>query len=393
MPSKPFSTLASASPVIGLDARTLTRQPLRGIGVSTARLYARLTALRPDWRFIAFHQTPRPPAGERLEAENLGWQRIDVPGDRLDAWTQLRLPWQALREKVDLLHCPANWCPIWQPVPMLVTVHDLIPLTSSQRADREPVIRFRLALEAAKRASGILTPSSYVAGEIERRLPIVKGHVTVVPWGADAVRGVDPDPEHVRLEPAGIGQRFVLHLAAPDLRKNTRRVIEAWSLLPSSVRSEVALVLVGMRGSFRDEMLGLTRRLGVETSVRFLEPVERARLESLMREAEVLAYPSLSEGFGLPVIEAFARETAVLSSDVTSIPEVAGDAAELVDPRNTMAIRNGLERLLTQPHRRRFLVNAGRERVKAFRWDDAAIKLAGVIEHTLGMDHGLRMAA
>lgn len=381
------------SPVIGLDARTLSRGSLRGIGASTARLYKRLSEQKPNWRFVAYHQTPLPQRGERLNAPNITWKRIDVPGDRLDAWTQLRLPWQVLQDKVDLLHCPANWGPLWQPVPTIQTLHDLIPLKEAQRPVGEPVVRFRLALQAARRAQRIICPSRYVAEQLESQIPSLSGQIRAIPWGGDHVKGVDPEPSSMAMTPAGIGQRFVLHMAAEDPRKNTRRVLEAWSLLPPDIRSKVALVLVGARGELRRELLASAVRLGIEPSVRLLEPVDRVRLESLIRGADVLAYPSLSEGFGLPIVEAFTRETAVLTSNVTSMPEVAGEAAELVDPRNTMAIRNGLERLLTQPQRRRFLINAGRERVAGMLWSGTAARMASVIEEVLGIGHGLSVAA
>ncbi|QDU71795.1 glycosyltransferase family 4 protein [Mucisphaera calidilacus] len=381
------------TPVIGLDARTLSRASLRGIGVSTARLYKRLSEQRPNWRFVFYHQTALPLSDERLEGANITWKRIDVPGDRLDAWTQLRLPWQVLRDKVDLLHCPANWCPLWQPVPTIQTIHDLIPLTSQERPDGEPVVRFRLALQAARKARRVVCPSSYVAEQVAGRVPELGDRVSVIGWGGDRVAGIDPDLSQADLAPAGIGQRFALHMAAADPRKNTRRVLEAWSLLPPAVRSEFTLVLVGATGEFRRSLVRLIDRLGILKSVRLLEPVERLRLESLMRSAEVLVYPSVSEGFGLPIVEAFTRETAVLTSKVTSMPEVAGEAAELVDPRNTMAIRNGLERILTQPQYQRYLVNAGLERVAGMRWDGAAERMACVIEDVLGLGRSLSLAA
>ncbi|WP_428386369.1 glycosyltransferase family 4 protein [Mucisphaera sp.] len=385
MPSTTSPSRHKPKPVIGFDARNLTRASLRGIGVSTARLYARLAHLRPDWRFIAYHQLPRAEGPERLEAPNIEWKRIDVPGDRVDAWTQIRLPWQALRDKIDLLHMPANWCPIWQPVPTAVTLHDAIPLENRDRNDRQQRTRFQLALKAAAKAAAILTPSVYVASVLQQKLPTAAKRIHVIHWGADPVPGIDPEHTTLRIEPTGINQPFVLHFAAQDPRKNTRRLLDAWSLLPPDIRSTWKLVLVGANGSLHNDLTRAVNRLGVTASVTLLEPQDRPRLEALIREAGLLAYPSLSEGFGLPITEAFTRGTPVLTSNRTSMPEIAGNAAELVDPRNTMAIRNGLETLLTNPDRRHQLAEAGKQRAQHFRWDDAALRLAAVFENRLAL--------
>jgi alpha-1,3-rhamnosyl/mannosyltransferase len=160
----------------------------------------------------------------------------------------------------------------------------------------------------------------------------------------------------------------VLAVGTLEPRKNLPRLIAAWTRLPEELRSAHALALVGPRGWDDEEVLAAARAAGV----RLLGRVGDAQLHALYANATAFAYPSLYEGFGLPVLEAMAAGAPVLTSLSSSLPEVAGDAALLVDPRDTAAIAAGLERLLRDAGLRERLRVAGRARAAAFSWERTA---------------------
>lgn len=366
---------------IGLDARTLFSLQRRGIGKSLLRLYQRLAETRPGWQVVAYHRNPAYRPGD-LPANFLS-RHIEIPGDRYDAWTQLRLPAAAMLDRVDVLHCPANACPRWMPVPTVVTVHDLIPLDLPEGRPTEELARFEQAVASACRhAAAVLTPSKYT----RRRL--IDGHGLrpkrgiVIPWGVtvddQGVRDIS-DAGRV-LERYGVGGRYLLHMGAAEPRKNTRGVIEAWAMVRAGYRANWKLVVVGLDEQTRAELDRLCEVLGIKEHTLLHGFASEEDLPVLLSGASALVYPSLSEGFGLPVLEAFASATAVLTSDATSLPEIAGNAAEIVPPGSATALASAMTRLMKDPIRRGELVSRGVRRLAKYRWADTGDRFAAVME-------------
>lgn len=366
---------------IALDARTIYAPQRRGIGKSLLELYRHLPKVRPDWRVIAYHRCDGP-VGALLPEPYVQPRMIEMPGDRFHAWDRFRLPFACRRDGVDVLHCPANHCPNWMPIPTVVTIHDLIPLDLPQGQPVKPAQRFdRSVRTACRKASAITCPSDYTRGRLIDDMNADPARVFVTPW-ADFGR---PDPvdlagrikifEKYRVEPP-----FVLHFGAAEPRKNTRRVIEAWAGLRKPIKSRARLLIVGLDAKAQAELTTCTARLGIESSVALHGFADEADIPALLRMADVLVYPSLSEGFGLPILEAFAAGTAVITSDRTSLPEVAGDAALIVDPEDFNTITKAMNKLLTDSVYRRELVRRGLTQLKQFTWHRAAEAFAQAVE-------------
>jgi alpha-1,3-rhamnosyl/mannosyltransferase len=180
------------------------------------------------------------------------------------------------------------------------------------------------------------------------------------------------------------GERYVFGFGAADPRKNTARLIEAFAGLPAGVRAEFRLLLVGVQGPALAEFRTLAEAHGAADRVVVHGFADEADVPALLSGAAVLAFPSRSEGFGLPLLDAFVCRAAVLAGDRTSLPEVAGDAAVLVNPDDTEAIRTGLRRLLEDEALRSELVARGAERVKGYTWERVADAAAGVFEAAAG---------
>lgn len=378
---------------IGLDARTLFDSPRRGIGKSLLGLYRALAEVRPDWRVIAYHREPF--NGETpLSDTFLRPRRVDLRGERFDSWIKFRLPMSAWTDRVDLLHCPANQCPWWMPMPTVVTVHDLIPLDHPQGIKPAQVARFRASAEyACQKADAITCPSHYTRNRLIEQMGADGWRVRVTPWAVDQPQPVYHGIERRLRLNYDLPGPFVLHFGAREPRKNTRRVIEAWALLPRHVRRTHRLLIVGLDDTAHTEFTKASQTLGLEGQVRLLSYIDDADAQALMSLAQLLVYPSFSEGFGLPILEAFAAGTAVVTGNATAIPEVAGRAALQVDPVDTVAIATAMRRLLLDHVLRREYVAAGKREILDRRWHDTAETFATTLETVLGQTTPARLAA
>jgi glycosyltransferase involved in cell wall biosynthesis len=371
--------------IIALDARTAYAPARRGIGKSLIDLYRGVAAMRPEWRFVMFRQVDGPDdpfAG----LANVEHRRIDIPGDRFGLWQQVRLPLAARKAGATLLHCPANTAPRWPLVPMVVTIHDLIPL-EPEFMTRESQKWGRNVAAAARKARRIMTPSEYSKRQIIKIFGIEADKILVNPWAPDAAcrRVTDAaELERVRRQYGlTLDRPYVFGFGAPDPRKNTRRILRAWARLPERLRAAHALLLVGMTEPALAEFRKDVKDLGLEGSCILCGFAAEQDIPALLSGAAALCYPSLSEGFGLPVLDAFACQTAVLTSNVTSLPEVAGDAAILVDPYREDSITRGMEEILADEATRRELVRRGCQRLSLFGWETCVERACRTFEEAV----------
>ncbi len=386
---------------IGLDARSIFMPRPRGTGRNLLDAYRLIPSTRPGWHFTLYHQ--RNVACEALRGlPNVRTRRIDIPGDRFDLWFQVRLPAAAWRDGVDLLHLPANAAPLRSPVPIVVTVHDLVPLTDAGGCDEAQRRTFRRGIQRAVRgAAHIISPSNATRDELCAAFAVEPEQVTVIPWAPDRgitdavgeAAGMQPAPargelrsriERVRSD-YGLDGDWLLNFSGSSPRKNAHGLLDAYARLSPTVRSAVQLVLVGCEpASFRAELEERARRLGIRGKCRLLGFVPHEDLLGLLCGARGLLMPSLCEGFGLPILDALACGTPVLTSNLSSMPEVAGQAAVYCDPRSPASIAEGIVRLLDPAHTER-LKQAGYERLREFTWERTARLMCEVYEHCVSL--------
>jgi glycosyltransferase involved in cell wall biosynthesis len=383
---------------VGLDARTLFMPRPRGTGRNLLDAYQLIPSLRPDWEFVLYHQRPPPrtadcrsSSGSALAAllsrPNVRARRVDIPGDRFDLCLQLRLPTAAWRDRLDLLHLPANAAPARCKTPFVVTVHDLIPLTLAGEQSEARRRAFRRGVERAVRgAAHLISPSRATRDELHRTFSVPLDRVTVIPWAPDQgiTRALHSGEIAAQIERVrawhGLNRPWLLNFSGSSPRKNAAGLIDAFARLSPDVRRDVALVLLGCEpAAVRAELEARSEGLGVRESCRFLRFVPHEDLPGLLCGARGLVMPSLGEGFGLPILDAFACGTPVLTSNLSSMPEVAGDAAIYCDPRHSASIAEGIVRLLDQPTAER-LRHAGRRRLQHFSWEQTAQRMCEVYE-------------
>jgi glycosyltransferase involved in cell wall biosynthesis len=297
------------------------------------------------------------------------WQPLDasfewVPVRGPDPLWHARVSAAASRECDVFLSTNSYLTAIMVRVPSVTIVHDLMALDPGTQPNRRSAIVERLTLRAAVRESERLwCTTQSTAAQLLARYPHARNKIGVVPLAVSPRLSSGFVDGGSGLPNSG----FVLAVGTLEPRKNLPRLVEAYASLPSALREAHPLVVVGARGWRTAATLESLRSLGEQC--RMLDHVSDEELAELYRRCAVFCYPSLGEGFGLPVLEAMAAGAPVVTSNVSSLPEVGGDAVEYVDPRSAQSIATGLARLLESPERRAELASRGRARAAGFSWD------------------------
>lgn len=368
---------------IAVDARSVFQDSsVRGIGKSLVGLYGALAAARPHWRFDLYYQDsagrPNPFAGR----PNVAPLRVSGPGDRFAAWLHFWLPLAAWRSGAAVLHCHGNTAPRFSRTPLVTTLHDLTHLAYPPADPNLPkwVANVRRAVRSSRR---VFTPSEDARADIVGRLGVPAEKVEVTRWGPTGELTKTADAARVRAvrDEYAVPGPFLLHFGMTIPRKNTGRVIDAWGRLTAAERRMAKLLVVGVESAagvatFRARAAAA----GVSDSCAIHGYIPEADVAPLMTAAAGLVYVPLAEGFGMPVLDAFACETPLLAGDRSSLPEVAGGAAVSVAPDDPAALAAGMARLLTDPALADRLRVAGRERLKLFTWERCAEQVARTFE-------------
>ena len=262
-------------------------------------------------------------------------------------------------------------------IPAVVAVMDLLAFDRETQPDLSVAIIERLTLRPGmRRARAVWCISEATARALIDRIPSVRSKVAVIPLAASTELGeVHPERHTARPLP---DPGFVLAVGTLEPRKNLPRLVKAYTSLPRQLQDQHPLVVVGAKGWRTDPTLGALRSLGGRCLM--LGHVSDLELAELYRRCAVFCYPSLGEGFGLPVLEAMAAGAAVLTSNVTSLPEVGGSAVEYTDPRAVSSIGAALRHLLESPARRAELGAAGQARAEQFSWSETAARVLGLLE-------------
>jgi glycosyltransferase involved in cell wall biosynthesis len=287
----------------------------------------------------------------------------------------LSLPIKLKRLGAELLHSPHYVRPLLCTIPTVVTIHDCIHLLFPQYLPNRMAFRYaRFVMGSAIRNSAIVfTVSEASRADILRFYPATDpAKVHVVPNAIDAQLLEDPgEAERARVrERYQIRGRFVMFAGNVKPHKNLERLIRAFALVRGQEGNEdLRLVLIGDDVSRYASLRRTADEAGVRQDVRFFGFVPHETLAALYRMATVFAFPSLYEGFGLPPLEAMACGTPVVTSRISSLPEVVGDGALLVDPYSEQEIAHAIARLLDDEDLRRRLVERGLERAASFSWE------------------------
>jgi glycosyltransferase involved in cell wall biosynthesis len=287
-------------------------------------------------------------------------------------WTHLILPFKS----GDILFCPANIAPIFMPKSkkLVVTIHDIAFLTYPKSFSTFFRVYYKFIVPInIKRADKIITVSKSSKYEIEKYYPNAKEKVEVIHLGAD--------PLFKRLETQK--KKQILYVGSMNERKNFSSVLKAYAMLDSS---DYVLLMVGNFSSnfaLDDATKKLIESAKLNSNIEFKSDVSNDELVKIYNESMLFVFPSFYEGFGLPVLEAMACGTPVVCSDVTSLPEVGGDAVVYCNPNSIKDIKNKIETVLNDEKLQHEMIEKGLQRAKKFSWEKAAQEHLRVFEEVL----------
>ncbi len=318
--------------------------------------------LMPDGRI----QFPRRP--------NIRYRLVRFPFFRRRFWEQAA---PLLAGPHDLLHFPYDSCVAWKRGRFVATIHDAKPFLFPELRPKQNLsakIERLVVGDPRAKLDHVVTISDSSRRDLIRHLGMAEHRITAVPLGIDSARFRPAQPAG-----PGVGRPYVMSLAGADPTKNIAALVRAFATVPERVRRLYDLVLVG-DVSKRPDVREAIERERIASQTRLIGVVSDEELIGWYQGASVFVFPSLYEGFGLPVLEAMACGIPVLCSNSSSLPEVAGDAAILIDPRNVEQLSNELTRMLDDAPLRRALSERGRTRALTFSWDRTATETVAVYE-------------
>lgn len=313
-----------------------------------------------EWEFTVLTTT----AHEGRRSDRFAW--VDVPLGNFLTRNFLTIPKILKTAKADLYH-GVYWTRFFSmPVPVVLMVHDLSFVSFPAGFHRhEQLVYANLVRACARRADHLLTVSNFSRGELVEKWDIPPEKITVTYDGLDAC--FQEAPEAVSGE-----KPYILYVGNLHPRKNIVRLLEAFQLFKEESKLPHRLRIVGQAAWMAGDVFRCARESGIAREIDFTGYVSLEELVRLYQRAAVVVYPSLYEGFGLPVLEAMACGCPVVCSNTTSIPEVAGDACLLIDPTSASDIAKGLRKVLENPGLAADMKRKGLEQSRRFTWNDCA---------------------
>ncbi len=371
---------------IAVNTRLLLPGKMEGIGWFAYETLRRITRGNPGHEFLFLFD--RPWSDEFVFSDNVTPMQVKPPARHpflWYTWFEYSLPGVMKRWEADLFLSPDGYISLSSGVPSVAVIHDI---NFMHRPEFHPFLtreyyrRYfpRFASEAAR----IVTVSDYSKNDIIKTFGISPGKVDVVYNGAgDAFYPLNGEDKEVVINEITGGCDYFLFIGSFHRRKNITGLLQAYDLFRKINGNDIKLVLAGEKMYGYPEMRRTISQMSFGNDIIFAGYKEPSRLRMLYGAALGLVYVPLFEGFGIPLLEAMNCDTPVIASNRTSVPEVAGDAAHLVDPENARSVAEGMERLATDGNYRQILVERGRKRRKLFSWDRTAQLLWESVEKAM----------
>ena len=363
-----------------LDARTATDH-FPGIGRYVVNLAKALKRIAPDLPLSLFHEPSA--KGGRLALPNLPLNPCSVsPFSIRQQWI---LPRQLREKQATLYHSPYYLMPYRPGIPTVVTFYDMIPLVHPKFFSPSQRLLFRgTHLLASRAATCIIAVSEATRADLIRHIRVPREKIVVIPLGVDGHFHPRGREEIIQVRRKyGLPENYLLYVGTNKPHKNLERLVDAIRRMETTLPSHVKLVIAGPWDRRYDGAKKVANAAGLKDRVQFVGRIDEADLPALYSCALLFVFPSLREGFGLPVLEAMACGTPVVCSNGSALSEVAGEAAYLINPEDTHHLADGIDRVLGDEDLRHELAERGLKRAKLFTWEKTAEKTLTLYDHVL----------
>ena len=358
---------------IGIDARDVYTTNLRGVGKTLLELLKTLLSLDENFEFTLYCE-PSAKVGQFSQFPNVKEVALNERGYRFNLWEQVRLPYSLFRDPHHLFHCTNPIASFYLPTPDVVTIHDLIPLkteigwSSNEEKNFQKVIARNI-----RRTKKIITVSNHTKKDLIEQFNVAEDRIKVIYWGLDGrYTNVDKKKVVEFKKNSGIHYPYFLSFGGGSPHKNLQRLIGAFSIFKKTDSNHFKLILTGTSDRQRHQFQSVLKELGIDKDVIFFSFLPEEHIPYLLAGSRALVYVSLYEGFGVPILEAMASKTPIVTSNVTSLPEIAGEAAYYVNPYSQEEIAEGLKVMSLDDHLCFDLVKRGDKRIGDFCWTETA---------------------
>ena len=369
---------------IGIEAQRIFRPKKHGMDVVAIELIKNLQQIDKINQYVIF---ARDGVNDGTLSETFNFSLNRFGSFTYADWEQIGLPKAVRKEKINLLHCTANTAPLSTSVPLIVTLHDIIYLenvdfkgTAYQNLGN--LYRRFIVPKIVKKAGLILTVSHFERENIIERLHLPADKVQVLYNGVSSKFNRQYTKEDVETfrKQFHLPEKFIMFLGNTAPKKNTRNVIKAFAEYCLEEKNILPLVLLDYKKELVSEILATLHWQDLIDHFIFPGYIPHQQIALMYNAATLFLYPSLRESFGLPILEAMACGVPVITSTTSSMPEIAGDAARLVDPYNYKELSFAISTILGDESLQKLYTEKGLERVKQFTWKASAEKLVSLYE-------------
>lgn len=366
---------------IGIDILSNVPNQLSGATTYLVNLIRNLAKIDTENQYFIFAVSDNA-AKIAVKQDNFTYITCKIPNQYREiriAWEQVILPLQVMRYKIEVMHFPGGTMPLAVPCKSVLTIHDLSSFyytanMPSYMPKRRLFYLNNLIKYSCRKADYIITDSSFSRKEILTHLKVSPNRIAVVYLASSPMyeEAVDLSSADQILRDYGINGEYILYVGTGHKHKNLDRLVEAFTKLKCKQGIPHKLVWAGRQGSGYNDLMNTIKSLGMEEEVIYIGYVPNQHLALLYRTASLLVFPSLYEGFGLPLLEAMTYGVPIASSTAGSLPEVAGDAVVYFHPCDIDEMAEVIFNTLKNKELRKKLINKGFERIKRFSWENTA---------------------
>lgn len=361
---------------IGIECQRLLRPNKHGMEIVALELIKQLQQIDKTNEYFIFVKDDE---DVNCISETDNFKLVKIPAINFAEWEQIQLPSSIKKYKLNLLHCTCNTSPYFSSAPTLLTLHDIIYLenidfTGTTYQNIGNIYRRFIVPKVVSKCKSIITVSHYEKEKIVDRFKIDEERIKVVYNGVSPrFKKFDNENEvSEMLHQFELPEEFILFFANTAPKKNTKGALRAYAYYAKENKNALPLVVTDLSEKTLRQELAEINEEQLRSKIKLIGYFPNDRIPYLYNKAKLMLYPSLRESFGLPIIESMACGTPVVTSNVSSMPEVAGDAAVLTNPLNPLDIAEGMTQLLSDAELYNSKVQKGLDRASSFSWYSTA---------------------